>query len=59
MANTKAPTKGGKTADKTNKSQDNIKAKPIGQGKKPAPGVDITQTVPAKAAEKGAAPATA
>ena len=57
MANTKAPTKGGKTADKTNKPI--IKAKPVDQGKKPAPGVDITQTVPAKASEKGAAPATA
>ena len=56
MANTKAPTKGGKTADKTNKPI--IKAK-ADQGKKPAPGVDITQTIPAKAMEKGAAPATA
>ena len=57
MANQKAPTKGGKTADKTNKPI--IKAKPVDQGKKPAPGVDVTQTVPAKATEKGAVPATA
>ena len=56
MANTKAPVKAAKTADKTNKPI--IKAK-ADQGKKPAPGVDVTQTVPAKATEKGAVPATA
>ena len=60
MANQKAPVKASKTADKTSKPI--IKAKPIDQGKKPAPGAapaQVTQTVPDKAVEKGAAPATA